>query len=412
MLEGLYRMTGQADNAAHGGEPRRDAARRIPPEVVTATGTVLGRRSRRWRRRWSAPICCKHGNHVEAMRLLARIGIAREVFDDAELLLEAVLELAPDYRAARHDYAEVLRRTAQVPAGAPRSSSSFSRKIRTIGSLSGRCMPPPASASASTSGPSHCTGSCCADARRTPDLHLSIAHALKTLGQREEAIESYRGGGRAPAEFRRCLLESRQPQDLSLHGRGARRACAPRKPRRRPALVDRYHLCFALGKALEDRGEYAESFRYYERGNALKRAESRYRPEIIENNTRSRSRSAPREFFAQPPRLRARRTRIRFSSSGCRAPDRRCSSRSWPRTRRSRARRNSPTSSGSSRSFRAAIRISNNPRYPRILAELTAEDFRQLGEKYLATTRASIARTSRSSSTRCRTTSGTSGSFI
>ena len=27
------------------------------------------------------------------------------------------------------------------------------------------------------------------------------------------------------------------------------------------ALVDRYHLCFALGKALEDRGEFAESFR-------------------------------------------------------------------------------------------------------------------------------------------------------
>ena len=50
----------------------------------------------------------KHGNDVEAMRLLARIGLKRDVLDDAELLLEAVLELAPDYRAARHDYALVL----------------------------------------------------------------------------------------------------------------------------------------------------------------------------------------------------------------------------------------------------------------------------------------------------------------
>ncbi len=50
----------------------------------------------------------EHGNDVEAMRLLARIGMARKVFDDAELLLEAVLELAPDYRAARAEYAEVL----------------------------------------------------------------------------------------------------------------------------------------------------------------------------------------------------------------------------------------------------------------------------------------------------------------
>ena len=30
------------------------------------------------------------------------------------------------------------------------------------------------------------------------------------------------------------------------------------------ALTDRYHLCFALGKALEDRGEYAESWRHYQ----------------------------------------------------------------------------------------------------------------------------------------------------
>ncbi|MGL1446927.1 tetratricopeptide repeat protein, partial [Vibrio parahaemolyticus] len=50
----------------------------------------------------------KHGDHVEAMRLLARIGMARKVFDDAELLLSAVLQLAPDYRAARLEYAETL----------------------------------------------------------------------------------------------------------------------------------------------------------------------------------------------------------------------------------------------------------------------------------------------------------------
>ena len=51
------------------------------------------------------------------------------------------------------------------------------------------------------------------------------------------------------------------------------------------AVVDRYHLCFALGKALEDRGDYAQSWRYYERGNALKQAEIRYLPEITEINT-------------------------------------------------------------------------------------------------------------------------------
>src|SRR5207245_1317803 len=50
----------------------------------------------------------RHGEDVEAMRLLAKIGMANDVLDDAELLLEAVLARAPDYRAARHDYARAL----------------------------------------------------------------------------------------------------------------------------------------------------------------------------------------------------------------------------------------------------------------------------------------------------------------
>ena len=62
--------------------------------------------------------------------------------------------------------------------------------------------------------------------------------------------------------------------------------------------VDRYHLCFALGKAFEDRGEYEKSWRYYEQGNGLKRKESRYRPEIIETNTRRQIEVCTREFFA------------------------------------------------------------------------------------------------------------------
>ena len=64
------------------------------------------------------------------------------------------------------------------------------------------------------------------------------------------------------------------------------------------AVEDRLHLCFALGKALEDEGSFAESFQYYERGNALKKADSRYRPEIIENNTRKQIALCTAEFFA------------------------------------------------------------------------------------------------------------------
>ena len=118
------------------------------------------------------------------------------------------------------------------------------------------------------------------------DVHLSIAHALKTLGRTREAIESYRRAARCRPDFGDAYWSLANLKTYRFTDAGARAACALRRPTRRSRLIDRYHLCFALGKALEDRGEYAESFRYYELGNALKRPESRYRPEIIETNTR------------------------------------------------------------------------------------------------------------------------------
>ena len=68
-----------------------------------------------------------HGDHIEAMRLLAKIGMKLDVLDDAELLLESVLVLAPDYHAARYDYALVAAATAQARAGPRRSSTSCSK---------------------------------------------------------------------------------------------------------------------------------------------------------------------------------------------------------------------------------------------------------------------------------------------
>ena len=105
-LESLYRMTGQLANAdtaaAHVA-----TLRSLPPEIVTATALFS---DGEWlpAEQIVRAYLLKHGNHIEAMRLLARIGIERDVLDDAEILLAAVLELAPDYQAARCDYARVL----------------------------------------------------------------------------------------------------------------------------------------------------------------------------------------------------------------------------------------------------------------------------------------------------------------
>ncbi len=42
------------------------------------------------------------------MRLLAKIGMKLDVYDDPELLLERALRLEPDYHAMRYDYVLAL----------------------------------------------------------------------------------------------------------------------------------------------------------------------------------------------------------------------------------------------------------------------------------------------------------------
>ena len=387
MLEGLYRMTRDEKNAATASE-HVAILKRLPPQVVQATslfsdGDLTPAES------LIRAYLLQHGNHIEAMRLLARIGMARDVLDDAELLLDAVLTLAPDYRAARHDYALVLVERHKYQQARAELEKLLrlepdNRQFRTLYATS-------------------CVGlgehekaiplyrELLAGAPQAADLHLSIAHSLKTLGRREEAIEAYRAASAVRPSFGDAYwslanLKTYRFRDDEI-ARMRAEETAPDTP-----LVDRYHLCFALGKACEDRGEYAGSWRYYERGNALKRSESRYRPEIIENNTRRQIEVCTRDFFAARAGFGAPQPDPIFilglPRSGSTLLEQILASHSQV-----------AGTQELSDIQRMVLEMQgrdpdlDNPRYPGVMAGMTAEDFRRLGEKYLADTR--VYRTAR-----------------
>jgi tetratricopeptide (TPR) repeat protein len=380
-LEALYRMRGKADEAAMAAS-HVATLRNIPPEVVTATGLFMDGDLDVAEPMVRAYLL-KHGDHVEAMRLLARIGIARKVFDDAELLLAAVLTLAPNYRAARQEYAGVLvdlykygqarreleqllkdepdnRRLKVLHAAACAGLGEHERAVQLYREL-------------------------LRETPEDPDLHLSIAHALKTLGRGQEAIDSYRWAAAARTDFGDAYW--------SLANLKTYRFTDEELTRLRAVLsqaatgnVDRYHLCFALAKALEDRHEFAESFRFYEQGNALKRSESNYRAEIIENNTRRQIEVCTAAFFA--------------GRHGWGVPDRdpifivglpRSGSTLLEQILASHSQVEGTQELANIQQIVQNLRgrdpDPNNPRYPRILAEMTAEEFRRLGEQYIADTR-------------------------
>jgi tetratricopeptide (TPR) repeat protein len=280
MLKRLFKMVGDAANEAKAAAHVATLAQ-MPAKIVTANSMFADGDL--------APaellvrgFLLEHGDHVEAMRLLARIGLERDVLDDAELLLEAVVHAAPDYAAARFDYATVLLRRH--------------RHGEALKELERLCASEPGNRAYRTGYAAALVG--LGDHDRAleiyrelltanphgAELQLAVGHCLKTLGRTPEAIHSYRAAAAIRADYGEAYWSLANLKTYRFGEdeiRSMRAACQAQGT----ARADRWHLNFALGKAYEDRGAYAESFELYAQGNSLKRADSRYRAESIEGNT-------------------------------------------------------------------------------------------------------------------------------
>jgi tetratricopeptide (TPR) repeat protein len=381
LLQGLYRMSGQAANAAEAAA-HVATLKKLPPEVVTATA-LFSDGDLAAAEELIRAFLLTHGHHIEAMRLLARIGIQRGVLDDAQLLLEAVLDLAPDYHLARFDYAQVLierhlYREAQAQTAKLLAVDRSNRSYRTL------------HASTYVGLGQHERAielyrDLLKGAAQPAEVHLSIAHSLKTLGRREEAIAAYRDAAAAREGFGDAwwslanLKTYRFPDGELQRMRAAEAAAAA-------TAVDRTHLCFALGKALEDRQQYRSSFEYYARGNALKRAASRYRAETIELNTRLQIEVCTTQLFARHQGSGVRDADpifiVGLPRSGSTLIEQILASHSAVEGTHELAELPRIVTE-----LRGREAEGEQPRYPAVLGQLSGEDYSRLGGKYLSDTR-------------------------
>ncbi|HEY4974130.1 MAG TPA: sulfotransferase, partial [Steroidobacteraceae bacterium] len=216
------------------------------------------------------------------------------------------------------------------------------------------------------------------------DLHLSIAHAHKTLGRRAEAIDAYKQAIKVRPNFGDAYWSL---ANLKTYTFSAEEIAQLEAAESDPSTVgiDRYHLCFALGKAYEDRKLYEVSYRFYERGNALKRAESRYRAELLEQNTALQKRTCTRAFFEERAGYGAPGREPIFilglPRSGSTLLEQILASHSQVEGTQELA--NVPRAVLDLQGYNPDL---DNPRYPGCLATMSADEFRALGEKYLADT--------------------------
>jgi len=354
----------------------------LPPPIVTATSLFC-------EGEWVAAesivrdFLRTHGDHVEAMRLLAQIGMKLDVLDDAELLLDSALILAPDYVMARYDYGLVLSQRhkhgqALEQAQLLLKADPSSRQFRTF--YASVCVGLGDHESALRT-----YRELLAETPQNPELHLSVAHALKTIGRQQEAIASYWAAAAVRPDYGDAYwsLANLKTYRFSTEQVDLMASIEATPP---PATADRYHLCFALGKALEDKGDYARSFEYYARGNALKKVECRYDPSVLERNLALQKQTCTAQFFSQ---------RVGYGHT---APDPifivglpRAGSTlleqilaSHPRVEGTMELADIPRLV---QLLNGREQVGQKGRYPAVLRDLTADQARELGEKFMADTR-------------------------
>jgi tetratricopeptide (TPR) repeat protein len=241
------------------------------------------------------------------LRLLGRIALHGSQLEEAAALFERVLSSAPHYRAARADFARTLiQQQRHCEAGQeietllklePDNWDYIALEGTVLAGMGWheRAIVVFQKAVTAVPGWAH--------------LYLLLGNSLKAIGRRQQAIDAYRAAaarrlGFGDAYWSLANLKTYRFQEDEIR--------QMRVVAEAPATqaVDRYHLCFALGKALEDRGEYSSSWRYYERGNELKAEQSPFDSLALERNTDQLIEAYSVEFVAS------------HAGAGCSDPDR------------------------------------------------------------------------------------------
>ena len=244
--------------------------------------------------------------NVNAMCMLGDIALRLGVIRDSLNLLERCLELAPDYHLARIHYANALFK-----------KRDYKQSLKQLQSLPEK--------QANELGPKSLQANVLSQLGRheeameiyqtltemdniPPRIHVSLAHAHKTVGQHDEAVTAYRKAieldpSLGEAYWSLANLKTAKFNDRELE-QMKEQAAAENINR-----DDFVHLCFALGKALEDRKQYDEAFNHYQRGNQIKKRLVRY---DARQNQRDMEKTV--EFFT--PELMEK-----FAGHGCPAAD-------------------------------------------------------------------------------------------
>ncbi len=311
---------------------------------------------------------------VAAIRMFAELAGRIGRYRDAENLLRRALELSPGFTAARANLALVLYRQNR-PVEAIEELSQVSEED------------PDNPGHANLQAAAHgrlgdfdeaiaLYEKVLAEAPDQPRVWMSFGHMLKTVGRQAEGVSAYRKAidllpGLGEAWWSLANLKTVRIGQDDIAAMQLALATAELNDQ------DRFHLDFALGKALEDEGDAPAAFAHYASGNALRRESIVHDADDVERFVTRLIGIATPEFFA------AR------AGQGCDAPDP-IFILGMPRAGSTLVEQILSSHSqveGTTELPDMPALVRRYPDYPVGLPDLAPEELRELGEEYLRRTR-------------------------
>ncbi len=357
------------------------ASTRDPLLVEAATALSdnrLGEAERLLRERLKAD-----AGDVAAIRMLAETGARLGRYADAETLLTRCIELAPNFAAARHNLATMLYRQNKNLEALAEIQRLTDKDPRHPGYANLRA------AILARLGEYEQAIAVCermlADYPNQPKGWMSYGHALKTVGRQADSVAAYRKAlAQAPtlgeAWWSLANLKTVKFDETDVAAITAALEVADLSD------DDRLHLLYALGKALEDAGQWDAAFARYAAGAAIRRRQLDYDPEENASDT-----ARTRAVFT-PDFLSAR------AGQGCPAPDPifivglpRAGSTLVEQILASHSMVEGtmelPDLIVMARRLGGKTATRAESSYPEVLAELSPDDLKALGEEFLERTR-------------------------
>jgi predicted Zn-dependent protease len=237
-----------------------------------------------------------HVTDGPAMKMLAEVRLRQERFKDAETLLARCLELDPGSDADRFSYAQALFRQQKAGPAAAQLESLLARKPKdpAYRNLLAGCL----GLLGEDERVAKLYEGLLADYPEQPRIWLNYGHSLRAVGRSEDAEAAYRhcialapGLGDAYWSMANMKVVSFTAAEQA--------AMLTQVWRTELSADDRRHLHYALGKAFEDKGDYAASSEHYARGAALRRAEAVYSADANHTQMLRSKRLFTPDFFAE-----------------------------------------------------------------------------------------------------------------